>query len=160
MTSEPFKYELTYNRVQSIIWPCLYYVNSAGDLSKEDIDAFLSERLQMKQLSHANVMSLLGVCLDAGPSTYLVMPFTSEGRLLNYLRRRRFELLFSEDADETELHQSSTSNTVGDYDNNTFTLEDYRCHTYIYISLSSADVCYEDSDIHVVADSQGNGVPN
>ena len=73
---------------------------SIGTFSNEEVDSFLSESILMKQLSHPNVMSLLGVCLDAGPSPYLIMPFMAEGSLLNYLKKRRSTLVLANNIDE------------------------------------------------------------
>ena len=43
----------------------------------------------MSQFKHAHVMSLVGVCLDAGPAPYIVMPYMANGSLLRYLKRER-----------------------------------------------------------------------
>ena len=80
--------------MSSHVWICV------GTFSNEEVDAFLSESILMKQLSHPNVMSLLGVCLDAGPSPYLIMPFMAEGSLLNYLKKRRSTLVLANNVDE------------------------------------------------------------
>ena len=54
----------------------------------------------MKQFKHPNVMNLTGVCMDAGPAPYIVMPFMANGSLLSYLRKERQNLFLSETADE------------------------------------------------------------
>ena len=43
-----------------------------------------------------NVMSLIGVCLDAGPGVSIVMPFMANGSLLDYLKKERDKLYLSE----------------------------------------------------------------
>ena len=60
----------------------------------------MEESLKMKQFSHPNVMYLIGVCMDAGPAPYIVMPFMANGSLLSYLRKERPNLLLNETADE------------------------------------------------------------
>ena len=49
-------------------------------------------------------MRMLGVCLDAGPAPYLVLPFMTNGDLLSYLRKNREELVLSNEADENEVN--------------------------------------------------------
>ena len=49
----------------------------------------LEEITKMKDLHHRNVMSLIGVCLDAGPGVSIVMPFMANGSLLEYLKKER-----------------------------------------------------------------------
>ena len=50
----------------------------------------------MKELCHPNVMNLLGVCLDAGPTPYIVLPFMENGDLLSYIKKHRESLLVTE----------------------------------------------------------------
>ena len=54
----------------------------------------------MQDFSHPHIMSLIGVCLDAGVG--VVMPFMANGSVLNYLKKERKALLLSE---ETEIEQ-------------------------------------------------------
>ena len=60
----------------------------------------------MKELCHPNVMNLLGVCLDAGPTPYIVLPFMENGDLLSYIKKRRESLLVTEcdDIDKVHVH--------------------------------------------------------
>ena len=46
-----------------------------GFYSQDDVDDLLVESLKMKQLNHSNVMTLEGVCLDAGPAPFIVLPY-------------------------------------------------------------------------------------
>ena len=50
----------------------------------------------MHALSHPNVMSLTGVCLDTGGGPAIVMPYMDNGSVLNYLKKERRKL---DDAD-------------------------------------------------------------
>ena len=52
----------------------------------------------MKHFDHMHVMSLLGVCLDAGPAPYIIMPYMAHGSLLSYLKRERNSLFLPQDA--------------------------------------------------------------
>ena len=52
----------------------------------------------MKELNHPHVMTLIGVCLDAGPGVSIVMPFMANGNLLEYLKRERTTLELSDDS--------------------------------------------------------------
>ena len=60
----------------------------------------MEESVKMKQFKHPNVMNLIGVCLNAGPAPYIVMPFMANGSLLCYLRKERQNLILDETADE------------------------------------------------------------
>ena len=55
----------------------------------------------MKKLRHPNVMSLIGVCLDAGPGVSIVMPFMANGSLLEYLKKER-DKIYLPDTSELE----------------------------------------------------------
>ena len=54
----------------------------------------------MRKFKHPHVMGLIGVCLDAGPAPYIVMPYMANGSLLSYLKKERSSLVLKEDADE------------------------------------------------------------
>ena len=60
----------------------------------------------MKEFCHQNVMNLLGVCLDAGPTPYIVLPFMENGDLLSYIKKHRESLLVTEcdDIDKVHVH--------------------------------------------------------
>ena len=65
----------------------------------------------MKMFNHPNVMNLLGVCLDAGPAPYIVLPFMSRGDLLSHIKGRRCSLVVDCDADEGTVRMVSYSTT-------------------------------------------------
>ena len=67
------------------------------------MDSLVQEFLQMKQFEHPNVMGLIGVCLDAGPAPYIVLPFMANGNLLSYLKKRRSTLVLNKETDEDEV---------------------------------------------------------
>ena len=74
-----------------------------GSFSKSDIDSFVDECLTMSQFDHRNVMSLIGVCTDLGPTPYIIMPFMSGGSLLSYLKRERPNLTVADNTDEDTM---------------------------------------------------------
>jgi len=53
----------------------------------------------MHSLSHPNVMSLTGVCLDTGGGPAVVMPYMDNGSVLHFLRKETKELVPPNDAD-------------------------------------------------------------
>ena len=71
-----------------------------GFFGQNEVNTIMEESVKMKQFSHPNVMNLIGVCMDAGPAPYIVMPFMANGSLLSYLRKERPNLLLNETADE------------------------------------------------------------
>ena len=62
----------------------------------------VEEGLKMSNLDHPNVLGLIGVCVDAGPSPYLIMPFMGHGNLLSFLKKRRNEFEFDAATDSDE----------------------------------------------------------
>ena len=59
----------------------------------------------MHTLSHPNVMSLTGVCLDTGGGPAVVMPYMDNGSVLHYLRKNT-TLVPSGDADSSMVRAS------------------------------------------------------
>ena len=60
-----------------------------GDFDQEEVDKFVEESMKMSRFKHSHVMGLIGVCLDAGSASYIIMPYMANGSLLKYLRRER-----------------------------------------------------------------------
>ena len=59
----------------------------------------------MKAFDHPNVMSLIGVCIEAGKQPYIVMPFMANGSLLTYIKKERTHLTLAENAEgEKVIH--------------------------------------------------------
>ena len=71
-----------------------------GISDQNEINKIMEESVKMKRFNHPNVMNLIGVCINAGPAPYIVMPFMANGSLLSYLRKERPNLLLDETADE------------------------------------------------------------
>ena len=65
----------------------------------------------MQDFHHPHVMSLIGVCLDAGPGVSIVMPYMGNGSLLDYLKKERGSLQLDEDSeiDQVGLHDLLTT---------------------------------------------------
>ena len=78
----------------------------AGDYSPEEVQSLMRESVKMKMFDHPNVMNLLGVCLDAGPAPYIVLPFMSGGDLLSHIKGRQGSLVLECDAREETVRQS------------------------------------------------------
>ena len=65
----------------------------------------LEKITKMKDLQHPNVMTLIGVCLDAGPGVSIVMPFMANGSLLDYLKKERDKIYLSDTNDLEDVSQ-------------------------------------------------------
>ena len=63
----------------------------------------VSEVNQMQDLSHPNIMSIIGVCVYSSQGPSIVMPYMANGSLLDYLKRERNTLLMNFDAEEEEI---------------------------------------------------------
>ena len=81
-------------------------VISQGVYSQEEVDAMLEESLILKHFQHQNVLNLIGVCTEAYPAPYIVMPFMSNGSLLKYLRENKRTLVLSSQDDEDNVSTS------------------------------------------------------
>ena len=57
----------------------------------------------MYKLEHNNVLSLIGLCLDAGPSPYIILPFMENGSLLSYIKSNKVKLCTNIETDEEEV---------------------------------------------------------
>ena len=53
----------------------------------------------MLSFNHPNVMSLIGLCIE-GEMPLLIMPFMSNGSLLDYVRQNRDKLHFIENSNK------------------------------------------------------------
>lgn len=82
---------------------CTYKLLQTGTICDNEVDSLLKESIRMKQLSHPNVMNLVGVCLDAGSAPYLILPYMANGDLLSLLKKNRSSLLLTTDNGEDEV---------------------------------------------------------
>ena len=80
--------------VRNELFPC-----TAGLFTPNDVQSMMDEVLKMQSFKHPHVMTLIGVCLDAGPGLALVMPYMANGSLLTYLKKERPNLDLSDDAE-------------------------------------------------------------
>ena len=84
------------------------HLNTAGFFNQEQTAEMMKEAMKMSGLDHPHVLTLIGVCVDGGPSLYIVMPFMANGSLLSYLKADRKSLLMPEDAQDEAVHFSLT----------------------------------------------------
>ena len=68
-----------------------------GLFTPSDVRSMMTEILKMKDFDHPNVMTLIGVCLDAGPGISIIMPFVANGSLHSYLNKERDNLDLNDD---------------------------------------------------------------
>lgn len=71
------------------------------------VETIKQECSKMSFFDHQNVLPLLGVCVDAGPAPYIIMPFMSNGSLLSYLKRKREIYTVAPDIADDQVIQAS-----------------------------------------------------
>ena len=71
--------------------------------SDKDVAALMDEFLRMRDFDHHNVLTILGVCVDAGAAPYIVMPYMSNGSLLEFVRDNRDTFVITDPLD-TNVH--------------------------------------------------------
>ena len=64
-----------------------------GLFTLTDVENLVSEIIKMQGFSHSHVMPLIGMCLNTNPGVYMVMPFMTNGSLLDYLKKERSSLV-------------------------------------------------------------------
>ena len=70
--------------------------------STNDLQMLGKEVSTMLSFEHTNVMSLIGVCID-GEMPLLIMPFMSNGSVLDFIKRRKVEFLLTSKATQQEV---------------------------------------------------------
>ena len=72
----------------------------SGSFTDEDTQTLIRECVLMHRLDHPNIISLIGLCLDAGPSPYIILPFMENGSLLSYVKNNREILVTDANTDD------------------------------------------------------------
>ena len=63
----------------------------------------MKESLKMYNFEHPHVLGIIGVCVDGGPTPYIVMPFVANGSLAAYIKKEKMNLVVPIDSDDHEL---------------------------------------------------------
>ena len=58
----------------------------------------VKESLKMQNFKHLHVLNIIGVCVDAGPAPYIIMPFMTNGSLLSYIKKDKINLVVPDTA--------------------------------------------------------------
>ena len=74
-----------------------------GILTNAEVQSMISEVSRMRDLSHPNVMSLIGVCVDSSQGPSIIMPYMANGSLLDFLKKERNHLSVGFDAEIEEI---------------------------------------------------------
>ena len=74
--------------------------------TESDVQSAVQEIVKMKEFTHANVMSLIGVSTGtsmSGGAPLIIMPYMARGSLLSYLRKERKQLILGANTDLTQV---------------------------------------------------------
>ncbi len=74
-----------------------------GLFSSSDIQILISEGIKMKDFNHPHIMPLIGMCLDAGPGVSMVMPYMTNGSVLDYLKKERSGLKLNDNCSKEKV---------------------------------------------------------
>ena len=66
----------------------------------------MEESEKMQGFEHPHVFNIIGVCVDAGPAPYIVMPFMANGSLFAYIKKEKKNLVVPNDTADEELASS------------------------------------------------------
>ena len=83
-----------------------------GLFTPSDVRSMMTEILKMKDFDHPNVMTLIGVCLDAGPGISIIMPFVANGSLHSYLNKERDNLDLNDDKEIDMVSKNIQCNLI------------------------------------------------
>ena len=93
------------HRWHIIIIIMLSRLGQPGFFDNSQVNKIMEESITMKHFDHPNVLHLIGVCLDAGPAPYVVMPYMANGSLLHYLKKERNNLVLPGGVDEDVVRE-------------------------------------------------------
>ena len=83
-----------------------------GSFDESDTKELIQESIRMYEFDHPNVLSMLGICLDAGPAPYIIMPYMANGSLLSYVKKDRKNLLVDSEEDDESVCDSHSYYTL------------------------------------------------
>ena len=73
-----------------------------GFFDQNAVTSMIKESVKMNGFKHPHVLNIIGVCVDAGPAPYIVMPFMANGSLLAYVRKEKLKLVVPVDSENNE----------------------------------------------------------
>ena len=74
-----------------------------GFFDENRVAELMKESQKMYGFEHPHVLNIIGVCVDAGPAPYIVMPFMANESLLAYIKKEKMNLVVPIDSDDHEL---------------------------------------------------------
>ena len=103
-TSSPYNYEST---LLKMIHTCIEFIHMnfflyIGFFEHNQVVEMIRESLRMLDFQHPHVLSIIGVCVDAGPAPYIVIPFMDNGSMLDYIKKEKKSLVVTEGGPDCE----------------------------------------------------------
>ena len=78
-------------------------ISFLGFFDQNRVADMIKESVKMYGFEHPHVLSVIGVCVDAGPAPYIVMPFMANGSLLTYIKKEKMNLVVPIDSGDNQL---------------------------------------------------------
>ena len=80
-----------------------YFVLPKGFFDQKTATDMMKESEKMQNFQHPHVLNIIGVCVNAGPAPYIIMPFIANGSLLFYIKKEKTNLVVPNDADDEQV---------------------------------------------------------
>ena len=77
-----------------------------GFFDQKSATEMMKESEKMQDFEHLHVLIITGVCVDAGSTPYIVMPFMANGSLLAYIKKEKMSLVIPNDTADEEMVSS------------------------------------------------------
>lgn len=91
------------HKVSYYVQPNLSCHFITGFFDQKTAADMVEESKKMQGFEHPHVLNIIGVCVDAGRTPYIITPFMANGSLLAYIKKEKMNLVVPNDAADDQL---------------------------------------------------------